>query len=96
VLDVVAAHHERFNGKGFPMGLKGRQIPLAARIVKVVESWVALRTGDASRAPLGADEALELMQADAGERLDPDIVAVFTRSLLPELQRTGAGLPPGA
>jgi hypothetical protein len=96
VLDVVAAHHERFNGKGFPMGLKGRQIPLAARIVKVVESWVSLRTGDASRAPLGAEEALELMLADAGERLDPDIVAVFTRSLQPELQRTGAGSPPGA
>lgn len=90
VVDVVAAHHERFNGKGFPLGLKGRQIPLAARIVKVVETWVSLRTGDAARAPIGADEALEMMLRDAGERLDPDVVAVFARSLQPEVERTGA------
>jgi hypothetical protein len=90
VLDVVAAHHERFNGKGFPMGLKGRQIPLAARIVKVVEHWVSLLTGDASRAPVSVDEALEIMLRDAGERFDPDVVAVFVRSLQPDLQRSGA------
>lgn len=90
VLDVVAAHHERFNGKGFPMGLKGRQIPLAARIVKVVENWVSLLKGDASRAPVSVDEALQVMQRDAGERFDPDIVAVFVKSLQPDLQRSGA------
>lgn len=90
VLDVVAAHHERFNGHGFPMGLKGRQIPLAARIVKVVENWVSLLKGDASRAPVGVDAALEAMQRDAGERFDPDIVAVFVKSLQPDLQRIGA------
>ncbi|MBM4130640.1 HD domain-containing protein [bacterium] len=83
-IDVVAAHHERFNGKGFPLGLKGRQIPLAARIVKVVENWVALLVGDASRAPVTVDEALAIMCHDAGERFDPDIVAVFVRSLQPQ------------
>lgn len=92
VLDVVAAHHERFNGKGFPMGLKGRQIPLAARMVKVVENWVSLLKGDASRAPVSIDEALEFMQLDAGERFDPDVVGVFVKSLQPELQRSGARL----
>lgn len=89
VLDVVAAHHERFNGKGFPLGLKGRQIPLAARVVKVVENWVALLTGDAARAPIGADLALEIMLRDAGERFDPDVVAVFVRTLQPDLQGAG-------
>ncbi len=85
-IDVVAAHHERFNGKGFPLGLKGRQIPLAARIVKVVENWVALLVGDASRSPVGVDEALAVMCRDGGERFDPDIVAVFVRSLQPQAQ----------
>jgi anti-anti-sigma regulatory factor len=95
-IDVVAAHHERFNGKGFPLGLKGRQIPLAARIVKVVEHWVALLAGDASRDPVGHDEALALLCRDGGERFDPDIVAVFVRSLQPETQRSAAEVEPRA
>lgn len=96
VVDVVAAHHERFNGKGFPLGLKGRQIPLAARVVKVVEVWVSLLTGDAARPPLPADAALEIMQRDAGERFDPDVVAVFVRSLQPELSGASAEPSTGA
>jgi len=51
---------------------------------------VSLLTGDASRAPVGIDEALEIMTRDAGERFDPDIVAVFVRSLQPDLQRAGS------
>ncbi|MBK8166975.1 MAG: HD domain-containing protein [bacterium] len=93
-IDVVAAHHERFNGKGFPLGLKGRQIPLAARIVKVVENWVALLVGDALRAPVTPDEALAVMTRDAGERFDPDIVAVLVRSLQPEPQHSGRAVEP--
>jgi anti-anti-sigma regulatory factor len=93
-IDVVAAHHERFNGKGFPLGLRGRQIPLAARIVKVVENWVALLVGDALRTPVTPDEALAIMHRDAGERFDPDIVAVFVRSLQPEPQRAGQAVEP--
>lgn len=95
-IDVVAAHHERFNGKGFPLGLKGRQIPLAARIVKVVENWVALQAGDASRDPVSADEALAILARDGGERFDPDIVAVFVRSLQGEAQRSGTQVEPRA
>lgn len=94
VIDVVAAHHERFNGKGFPLGLKGRQIPLAARVVKVVENWVGLVTGDAGRPPLAVDAALEAMLADAGERFDPDVVAVFVRSLQPDRASARAELAP--
>jgi anti-anti-sigma regulatory factor len=96
VIDVVVAHHERFNGKGFPLGLKGRQIPLAARVVKVVENWVSLVTGDASRPPLAVDAALEAMLADAGERFDPDVVAVFVRSLQPDRASARAELAPGS
>lgn len=96
VLDVVSAHHERFSGKGFPLGLKGRQIPLAARIVKVVENWVSLLTGDAARAPVTMDEAIEVMQRDAGDRFDPDIVSVFFKSLSQDAPRVPAGAAPRA
>ena len=94
VIDVVAAHHERFNGKGFPLGLKGRQIPLPARVVKVVENWIALVTGDAVRPPVDTTSATEILLADAGERFDPDVVAVFVRSLPAEPAAARAGLAP--
>jgi anti-anti-sigma regulatory factor len=81
VIDVVAGHHERFNGRGFPLGLREQQIPLFARIVKVVEHYVSLVTGDALRAPVSAEQAVATLLADGGERFDPDVVAVFVKAL---------------
>lgn len=81
VLDVVAGHHERFNGRGFPLGLREHQIPLSARIVKVVEHYVSLVTGDALRAPVSPEQAVAALLADGSERFDPDVVAVFVKSL---------------
>lgn len=97
VIDVVAGHHERFNGRGFPLGLRDNQIPLSARIVKVVEHYVSLVTGDALRAPVSAEHAVAALLADAGERFDPDVVAVFVKSL-PATRRPAAapvGVPVG-
>lgn len=81
VIDVVAGHHERFNGRGFPLGLREQQIPLSARIVKVVEHYVSLVTGDALRAPVSPEQAVAALLADGSERFDPDVVAVFVKSL---------------
>ncbi len=81
VIDVVAGHHERFNGRGFPLGLRERQTPIAARIVKVVEHWASAVTGDALRAPVSPEQAVAGLLADGGERFDPDIVAAFVKSL---------------
>ena len=93
VIDVVTTHHERFNGCGFPLGLRENQIPLAARIVKVVEHYVSLVTGDALRAPVSPEQAVAALLADGGERFDPDVVAVFVKSL--PASRRPAGAPAG-
>lgn len=76
-LEVVKCHHERFNGEGFPAGLSGRDIPLAARVVTVVENFVAMTTGAGGLEPKSAEQAAEVLRENLGERYDPDIVGIF-------------------
>jgi anti-anti-sigma regulatory factor len=77
VIEVVKCHHERFNGEGFPAGLSGRDIPLAARVVTVVENYVAMITGAGGLEPRSPEEAAAVLRENLGERYDPDIVSVF-------------------
>jgi HD-GYP domain-containing protein (c-di-GMP phosphodiesterase class II) len=72
VRDAVRHHHERFDGRGFPLGLSGRDIPLAARLVAVAQHHALhrLRHGD--------DAALDALQAEADRALDPDLVEIFS------------------
>ena len=73
VRDVIRHHHERFDGRGFPCGLKGRDIPLAARLVAVAHCH-ALHLGR------GPEAALEAVRAQAGLALDPDLAAIFAQA----------------
>jgi HD-GYP domain-containing protein (c-di-GMP phosphodiesterase class II)/anti-anti-sigma regulatory factor len=77
VLEVVKCHHERFNGEGFPGGLSGRDIPLAARVVTVVENYVAMTTGAGGMEPRSPEDAAAVLRENLGERYDPDIVSLF-------------------
>jgi hypothetical protein len=77
VKDVILGHHERFNGEGYPGGLRGRNIPLAARIVSVVENFVAMLTPMPNRPALSRAQAMEILRENFGQRYDPDIVEVF-------------------
>jgi response regulator RpfG family c-di-GMP phosphodiesterase len=71
---IAAAHHEQFNGRGYPAGMNGERIPLAARIVAVVDSYVAMTSPRPYRCALAPELALlEIAQA-SGERFDPRIV----------------------
>ena len=76
-LEVVKCHHERFNGEGFPAGLSGRDIPLAARVVTVVENYVGMTTGLGGLEPRSPEEVAQAMRENLGERYDPDIVGIF-------------------
>jgi response regulator RpfG family c-di-GMP phosphodiesterase len=78
VLPVVRHHHERYNGTGAPDGLRGREIPMAARIVAVVDAYVALTTrkDDDSVNP---DDALQTLAAQTGHHFDPEVVEAFHR-----------------
>lgn len=81
IKDIVLLHHERFNGEGYPRGLKGQDIPLVARIVAAVENHVAMVTDLPNRKALPRDEAMGILRENWGERYDPDIVEVLLRVL---------------
>lgn len=81
VRDIIAHHHERYNGSGYPRGLRGEAIPLPARIVAVVDAYEALSSGRVYRAPLSPHEAMAELRRVAGTHLDPRLVELFTRVL---------------
>lgn len=74
---VVLHHHERMDGKGYPAGLEGDQIPLGARIVCVVDAFDAMLSSRVYRKGLGLDEALRRLRDSSPDQFDPQIVAPF-------------------
>ncbi|MCR4440811.1 MAG: HD domain-containing phosphohydrolase [Peptococcaceae bacterium] len=74
VADYIRYHHERMDGNGYPAGLKGEDIPLGARIVAVVQTFLAKISGRQYRDPLPFEKAMELLKTAAGTQLDPDAV----------------------
>jgi HD-GYP domain-containing protein (c-di-GMP phosphodiesterase class II) len=77
-IQSIADHHERWDGSGYPRGISGADIPLAARIIAVADTYVSLRSRRAYRNALPHDEAIALLADGAGEAFDPDIVRTFT------------------
>ncbi len=76
-IPVVLHHHERFNGGGYPHGLKGAEIPLGARIVAVADAYHAMIHERPYSAARAHHEALEELRQHAGSQFDPDVVKVF-------------------
>jgi diguanylate cyclase (GGDEF)-like protein/putative nucleotidyltransferase with HDIG domain len=84
VAPLILSHHERWDGKGYPKGLKGDEIPLGARIISAVDYFDALMTERPYHAAMAYDAALALVQQESGKALDPAIVERFV-SMLPRL-----------
>ena len=76
-LDIPYCHHEKWDGTGYPRGLKGEQIPLVARIFAVVDVWDALRSDRPYRAGWPEEKVIEYIRAEAGKHFDPKVVKVF-------------------
>lgn len=76
-LDIPYSHHERWNGTGYPRGLKGEQIPLAARIFAVVDVWDALTSERPYRPAWTKENAIEHIKAASGTHFDPRVVEAF-------------------
>jgi two-component system cell cycle response regulator len=74
---IVRHHHERFDGKGYPDGLAGEQIPLGARILAVADTFDALTSARPYRPASRPNDALDLLSVVAGEQLDPEVVEAF-------------------
>jgi diguanylate cyclase (GGDEF)-like protein/putative nucleotidyltransferase with HDIG domain len=79
VVPIVRAHHERWDGAGYPDGLKGEEIPLGARILSAVDCLDALATDRQYRKALPLDEAMQKVLEQAGKAYDPRVVAVLYR-----------------
>ena len=76
-IPVVLHHHERFNGGGYPHGLKGNEIPLGARIVSVADAYHAMVHDRPYSPALTHEEALAELREHAGTQFDPEVVALF-------------------
>ena len=75
--EVAMFHHERYNGKGYPMGLKGEEIPVAARIVALADVYDAMTSERCYKPPFSHEKAKKLIVEERGEHLDPRIVDSF-------------------
>ena len=78
-IDIAWCHHERWDGTGYPRGLKGEEIPLSARIVKLVDVFDAMISRRRYKEPIPLDQVLEYIESNAGKAFDPDIVRVFIK-----------------
>lgn len=85
VIAIVAAHHERWDGGGYPLGLAGDQIPLEARILSIADGCDAMTTRRPYRKAWTTDEAIADIQLEGGRQFDPDLVTL----IIPVLSATG-------
>ncbi len=81
VAPIIASHHERWDGKGYPTGLKGTEIPLGARILTVVDHFDALTSDRPSHKAVSEVEAIAELEREAGAAFDPRVVDVFLEQL---------------
>src|SRR6187397_1801440 len=79
VAPLILSHHERWDGKGYPRGLKAEEIPLGARILSVVDYFDALTSDRPYHRAMTHDAALGLLQQEAGKALDPAVVQMFVK-----------------
>jgi HD-GYP domain-containing protein (c-di-GMP phosphodiesterase class II)/DNA-binding response OmpR family regulator len=74
---IISQHHEHYDGSGYPLGLKGRQISIGARIICVVEAYFAMTTDRPYRRATSREKAIEEIKMNAGKQFDPEVTEVF-------------------
>ena len=84
--DIAACHHERWDGKGYPQGLAGDQIPILARICAIADVFDALTSARPYKGPWPFEEAIAYVNKESGSYFDPEAVEAFNRAL-PEISR---------
>ena len=81
VSDIILAHHERIDGKGYPRGLKGHNIPALSRIISVADTYDVMTARDSYRKPISSFEAIQELKRVAGAQLDAEYVELFIKIL---------------
>jgi len=79
VAPIVRSHHEKWNGKGYPDGLKAKEIPIGARILAAVDCLDAIATDRQYRKALPLDDAMKMVAAESGTSFDPKVVEILQR-----------------
>lgn len=79
---AISAHHERWDGKGYPKGLQGEEIPFEARIIAVADAYDAMTSDRPYRKAFSKEDAVNEMIKNAGTQFDPEIVQVFLEKVL--------------
>jgi len=75
-------HHERWDGKGYPKGLKGEEIPLQSRIITIVDAYDAMTSQRSYRNALQEEIAIEELKINSGTQFDPELVRIFIEKVL--------------
>ena len=86
-LDIPYSHHENWDGTGYPSGLRGKEIPLFARIFSIVDQWEALTSNRSYHKGWSREQTLSYIQANTGKLFDPEIVDAFFKLI--EIDDTG-------
>jgi len=95
VKPIIIHHHERYDGKGYPSGLKGREIPIGARILAVVDAFTAMTAHRPYRSrSLTREEAIQELHGNVGTQFDPEVVELFTSVVDRQLHFRGMGPKP--
>lgn len=84
IAPIVLYHHERYDGSGYPKGLKGEKIPLETRIISIAEAFDVMVSKTSYKVPMTVETALEELKKHAGTQFDPKLVQVFVEHIRPE------------
>jgi HD-GYP domain-containing protein (c-di-GMP phosphodiesterase class II) len=87
ICPIIRHHHERFDGTGYPDGLKGEQIPFMSRLITVVDAFVAMTNVRTYQASLTISDALETIEENKGKQFDPKLTTPFVAVVLETLKR---------
>ena len=90
-VDIIAGHHEKFDGSGYPRGISGEDIPLAGRIVAMADVFDALTSKRPYKEAFSIETALSIIEGDMKNSFDPEVVSAF-KLALPEVRRVYSAL----
>jgi HD-GYP domain-containing protein (c-di-GMP phosphodiesterase class II) len=88
IAEYVLAHHERWDGQGYPKGLRQKEIPLQARIMAVADAYDAMVSERTYRKTLSRAEAVDELLRNAGTQFDPEVIRIFIEAVISRVETT--------